>query len=233
MRLRRSQVRYGTTPAPVTPYQRAAQVWDERLGSARVQAARWMAMAFGCFGLAIALCAALVWQSSRSLVTPYVIEVEAGGTVRAVGEAATPYIPTDAQIAYHLARFVADVRSLPIDPIVLRQQWLKAYDFVTDRGAIALNEYARVADPFGRVGNQSTAVEVTSVVRASERSFQVRWIERQYLDGALRATERWTGILTLVLQVPRTEERVRRNPLGIYVDALHWGREINAEGDKR
>ena len=40
-------------------------------------------MAFGCFGLAIALCAALVWQSSRSLVTPYVIEVEAGGTVQA------------------------------------------------------------------------------------------------------------------------------------------------------
>jgi type IV secretion system protein TrbF len=61
----------------------------------------------------------------------------------------------------------------------------------------------------------------------------VRWIERQYLDGALRTTERWTGIVTLVLQVPRTEERVRRNPLGIYVDALHWSREINAEGDKR
>lgn len=233
MRLRRNQVRYGTTPAPVTPYQRAAQVWDERLGSARVQAARWMAMALSCFVLVVALCAALVWQSSRSLVTPYVIEVEAGGTVRAVGEAATPYTPTDAQIAYHLARFVADVRSLPIDPIVLRQQWLKAYDFVTDRGAIALNEYARAADPFGRVGNQSTAVEVTSVVRASERSFQVRWIERQYVDGSLRTTERWTGILTLVLQVPRSEERVRQNPLGIYVDALHWSREINAEGDKR
>ena len=233
MRLRRNQVRYSTTPAPVTPYQSAAQIWDDRIGTARVQAARWMTMAFGCFALVIVLCGALLWQSSRSLVTPYVIEVEAGGAVRAVGEAATPYAPTDAQIAYHLARFLSDVRSLPIDPIVLRQQWLKAYDYVTDRGAIALNDYARAADPFGRVGNQSIAVEVTSVVRASDRSFQVRWIERQYVDGALRTTERWTGIVTLVLQVPRTDERVRKNPLGIYVDAINWSREISPEVDKR
>ena len=28
----------GEAPAPVTPYQKAVQVWDERIGSARVQA---------------------------------------------------------------------------------------------------------------------------------------------------------------------------------------------------
>ncbi len=44
---RRSSVRYGRTPEPETPYQRAAQVWDERIGSARVQARNWRYMAFG------------------------------------------------------------------------------------------------------------------------------------------------------------------------------------------
>ena len=38
MRFRRAVQRYGRTPEPVTPYQRAGQVWDERIGSARVQA---------------------------------------------------------------------------------------------------------------------------------------------------------------------------------------------------
>lgn len=33
---KRPSVHYGRTPEPVTPYQRAAQVWDERIGSARV-----------------------------------------------------------------------------------------------------------------------------------------------------------------------------------------------------
>jgi type IV secretion system protein TrbF len=35
---RRPNIRYGKTPEPETPYQRAGQVWDERIGSARVQA---------------------------------------------------------------------------------------------------------------------------------------------------------------------------------------------------
>ena len=29
---------YGEEPAPVTPYQKAVQVWDEKVGSAHVQA---------------------------------------------------------------------------------------------------------------------------------------------------------------------------------------------------
>jgi len=44
---RRPSVHYGRMPEPVTPYQKAAQVWDERIGSARVQARNWRLMAFG------------------------------------------------------------------------------------------------------------------------------------------------------------------------------------------
>ena len=32
MRFKRPQVRYADTPQPATPYQAAAQVWDERIG---------------------------------------------------------------------------------------------------------------------------------------------------------------------------------------------------------
>src|SRR5207248_11390971 len=34
MKFKRPTQRYGRTTEPVTPYQRAAQVWDERIGSA-------------------------------------------------------------------------------------------------------------------------------------------------------------------------------------------------------
>lgn len=228
MRFRRPQVHYSDTPVPVTPYQAAAQVWDQRLGSARVQASNWRLMAFGCLSLALLMAGGLVWRSGQSLVTPYVVEVDVAGEVRAVGEAATPYQPTDAQIAYHLARFVGSVRSLSTDPIVVRQNWLDAYDYTTDRGAATLNEHARENDPFARIGQNSTAVEVTSVVRASDSSFQLRWIERHYVNGLLSGTERWTAVLSVVLQPPRNEERLRRNPLGIYVNGLSWSRELDA-----
>ena len=220
MLFKRPQVRYSDTPEPVTPYQAAAQVWDNRIGSARVQAKNWRLMAFGCLILALLMAGGLVWRSAQSIVTPYVVEVDSAGRVRAVGEAATPYKPNDAQIAYHLARFLTDVRSLSIDLIVVRQNWLEAYEYTTDKGAATLNDYARANDPFARIGQNSVSVEVTSVVRASESSFQMRWIERSYANGAPSGTERWTAVASVVLQPPRTEERLRRNPLGIYINGL-------------
>ena len=226
MLFKRPQVRYSDTPEPVTPYQAAAQVWDNRIGSARVQAKNWRLMAFGCLSLALLMAGGLVWRSAQSIVTPYVVEVDSAGQVRAVGEAATPYKPNDAQIAYHLARFLTDVRSLSIDPIVVRQNWLEAYAYATDKGAATLNDYARSNDPFARIGQNSVSVEVTSVVRASESSFQMHWIERSYANGAPSGTERWTAVASVVLQPPRTEERLRRNPLGIYVNGLSWSREL-------
>jgi type IV secretion system protein VirB5 len=71
---------------------------------------------------------------------------------------------------------------------------------------------------------------VTSVVRASPSSFQVRWIERRYENAALTGTERWTAILSIVVQAPRSEAQLRKNPLGIYVNGLNWSRELGANG---
>ncbi|MCL4791817.1 MAG: conjugal transfer protein TrbF [Gammaproteobacteria bacterium] len=230
MRFRRPSVRYSTTPPPATPYQAAQQRWDERIGSARVQALNWRRMAFGCLILSGFIAGGLLAQLGRSTITPYVVEVDRLGEVRAVGPATETYRPSEAQLAYHLEQFIRRVRSRSIDPIVLRDNWLAAYDTVTDRGAATLNDYARTNDPFARVGQTSVAVEVTSVVRASANSFQVRWIERAYANGALATTERWTAILTVLLNPPRDEQRLRQNPLGIYVDGLNWSRELNATG---
>jgi type IV secretion system protein VirB5 len=83
--------------------------------------------------------------------------------------------------------------------VVVRQNWLKAYDFVTDRAAVTLNEYARNNDPFAKVGRESVAVEVTSLVRASESSFQVRWLERLFEGGALKDTKYLTGLFSVVI----------------------------------
>ncbi|MBB4303153.1 type IV secretion system protein VirB5 [Rhodobium orientis] len=223
---KRPATHYGKTPEPETPYQKAAQVWDERIGSARVQAKNWRLMAFGCLILTTGFASALVWQSTRGTVVPWVVQVDALGEAQAVAPAAADYEPADPQIAFHLARFIENVRAIPADPIIMRQNWLRAYDFTTDRGALALNDYARANDPFTKVGEQQVAVEVSSVIRASPNSFRIAWSERYYENGQLSATERWTAILTIVIQPPRNAERLRKNPLGIYVNAVHWSKEL-------
>ena len=223
---KRAATHYGKAPEPETPYQKAAQAWDERIGSARVQAKNWRLMAFGCLLLTAGMGAALVWQAARGTIVPWVVQVDQLGAAQAVAPAVADYSPTDPQIAFHLARFIEQVRGLPADPIVVRQNWLRAYDFTSDRGAVALNDYARANDPFTRVGRQQVAVEVSSVIRASPDSFRVAWTERRYENSQLAGTERWTAILTVVIQPPRDAERLRRNPLGIFVNAINWSREL-------
>jgi type IV secretory pathway TrbF-like protein len=222
----RPSVRYGETPEPVTPYQKAAQVWDERLGSARVQAANWRIAALSSTTLSVLLGLTLLLAVGRSAVVPYVVEVDRLGEVRAVGPAIEPYQPSDAQIAHFLARFIENVRSLSVDPVIVRTNWLHAYDFVTDRGAQALNEYAREADPFSKIGARTATAEVTSVVRASNDSFEIRWKESTYENGAVAKTERFTGVVSVLLKSPSNAETLRKNPLGLYVHSLNWSRDL-------
>ena len=223
---RRPSVRYGRTPAPETPYQKAAQAWDERIGSARVQARNWRLIAFGNLVLAAGLAGALVWQATRGTIVPWVVEVDKLGEAQVVAPASADYRPSDAQIAWYLAQFIERVRSVGVDPIILRQNWLKAYDFVTDHGALALNDYARTNDPFGKLGKAQVAVDVSSVIRASPDSFRIAWVERRYENDALAATERWTAIVTVAIETPHDADRLRKNPLGVFVHAINWSKEL-------
>lgn len=224
---KRATTSYGRTPEPETPYQKAAQVWDTRMGDALVRARNWRLMAFGCLTLALGLSAGVIWQAGRSTVTPYVVEVDRLGEVREVGPATESWSPSDAQIAWHLARFIENVRALSIDPIVVRQNWLAAYDYTTSEAANTLNDFARDSDPFGKVGKKTVTVEVTSVVRSSPGSFDVRWREEEFENGSRAAVTRHRAVLTVILKPPRTEEALRKNPLGIYVHAVNWSRELD------
>ncbi len=226
---KRSIQRYATTPEPVTPYQRAAQAWDDRIGSARVQAKNWRLAAFGALGLASTMGLGLIWLSTQSRVVPYVVQVDKQGGVSAVAPAIQHYVPSDAQIAYFLARFITDVRSLSIDPVVVRNNWLEAYDYTTDRGAVFLNNAAQKNDPFKAIGESTASVQVTSVVRVSDTSFQVKWREQHFERDALSRTERWTAILSIVTKEPANADVLHENPLGLYVNGINWSRELTPD----
>src|SRR5258707_6713616 len=104
----RPSVHYGRAPEPVTPYQKAAQVWDERLGSARIQAKNWRLMAFGSLFLSGGLAGRLALQSTQGTITPWVVEVDHLGQAQAVAPASSFYHPADPSIAFHLTRLLAN-----------------------------------------------------------------------------------------------------------------------------
>ena len=76
---KRPTTHYGKAAEPETPYQRAAQVWDERIGASRIQAKNWRLMAFGSLILSAGFATALVVQSARGTIVPWVVQVDRVG----------------------------------------------------------------------------------------------------------------------------------------------------------
>ena len=218
--------RLSKTPEPETPYRQAQQLWDNRMGSSLAHARTWRTAAFCSFGLAGAMAAGVVVLALRPAAVPFVIEASETGEARLVGPAMSAYEPSDAQLSWHIARFIEMVRGLPSDAIVVRQNWLRAYDWATQGGAQVLNAMAEEDDPFAKVGKETVAVEVLSVVRASPTSFQLRWRESTYNAGTLVHVERYTGVATVVIDPPSTPERLQKNPLGLYIHGLTWSRDL-------
>src|SRR5258705_2589521 len=101
---RRPAVRYGRTPQPETPYQKAAQVWDERIGAARVQAKNWRLMAFGSLILSAGFSFALVWQSLSGTVVPLVVQVDKFGEGQALAPPIAGHRPAHPQVPCALSR---------------------------------------------------------------------------------------------------------------------------------
>ena len=119
MKWKRASNKFGKTPVPVTPYQKAGQVEDRRLGRANARGNRWCLAFCGAMGLAALSTSGLIYQSAQASIVPWVVEVDETGAVKASGPAQVNFKPSDAQIAHQLARFISNVRSVSIDPCLL------------------------------------------------------------------------------------------------------------------
>lgn len=205
-----------------TPYQRAAQVWDDRMGLSVAHARNWRRIAVANFGLAVFLGAGWWVQADRAVVKPFVVEVSDWGETQRITAIGGRYEPNDAQVGHALAGWIRDVRSKSIDPIVLRQNWLRAYDLLTPRAAAFLNTWAQAHDPFADVGREAVNVEVLNVVRRSARTFDLQWRETRFVNGQSAGSERWRALITTGVQAPRTEAELMKNPLGLKIEDVSW-----------
>jgi type IV secretory pathway TrbF-like protein/sugar phosphate permease len=217
----------------VSLYDKAIEAWEDRLRAAQTQIASWRLAALGSITVAFLLGVTFVRTASDSVVTPYPIAVEHLGTVHTTDYAKQSYRPLDALIAYFIARFFEDIRSLSMDPVVVYSRWLRAYRYLTERGARTLNDYTTKADPFSKIGIETTAVEIVSIVRDSANSFEARWKETTREKQGELGTEQFTGAVTIVFKTSDTPEVLRDNPLGLYIHGLNWSRDFRDEDTSR
>ena len=219
-----------TSPETLNPYARGAAAWDERIGSARVQARNWRYIAFAAMLLALVSTAGAVVLGVKKQVATYVVEVDKAGMPGRITLVSEPYRPDTAQVGYFVGEVVRLVRDRPLDPVVMRQQWTRAYQFLAGQAVNAMNEYAANDNGLRSLpGQGATArtVEIGSVLQKSEGTFQVRWVETTYSGGVRRSREEYTGLFQVKIMRPRDEADTFKNPIGVYITNFTWGREFS------
>ncbi|MFN3463233.1 MAG: conjugal transfer protein TrbF [Terricaulis sp.] len=207
-----------------TPYKRAQQEWDARMGSAVLSARTWRRVAFACLALMAALVLGLTVVALQQRTFVHVVEVDPQGQVLSVRSVDGRWSPSEAQTAYHLGRFVRLVRSLPTDGVVLRENWLEAYRFLTPQAAAQLTEIARQDDPFLSLGRVGRTVYIRSIIARSDRSYEVSWIERSTNGAGMNDGEAYSGVFTVTTRPPRTADDIAVNPLGLLISDFSWSR---------
>jgi type IV secretion system protein VirB5 len=213
---------------PVSPYQRAKQEWDARIGNAIVQASNWRFATFGTLLLCFLLVFGLIYQSSKSSVVPYIIQVGQNGEVLSVSKAVeTNRTPQDNEIKYFLGKWIQDVRGLPLDIVVKKQNWISSYYFMRQSAAVKMNEIIKKDNPMSKVGEQTIAAKLTSIVKMSTQSYQCRWVEEVFSkEGAMLDTYKMTAIITVDFSRPKNEKDIFINPLGLYIKDFSWSKDI-------
>lgn len=223
---RRAADRYGASAPTESPYLRAGQEWDRRIGNQAVQAHSWKLATFAALGVAALAIGGLIYQSNNRAIATYVVPIDKYARPGRIELAGRAYNPTSAEIGYFLADWVTRTRSKSIDPIVIRDNWTSAYRFVAGGAVGQLNEFAKAHDPFANAGQEAVSVEVISVLARSPATYQVQWRETTYVQGATTSSATWTGLFTTKIQPPKNEAELRANPLGVYITTFQWSREL-------
>lgn len=208
-------------------YLAARREWNERYGDYIAQANSWRLAAIAALGVAAVAVAGNVWQSTRSRVQPYVVEVDKLGDALAIQRAdvAAP-VPVNV-IRAQLARYVQDVRTVSVDVQAERAFINEAYAMV-DRNSAALsflNEHFASSNPFERAATETATAHVESVLPLpGGKTWRIEWREDTLArDGRPEVSKHWEATVTVSINPPTTEAGVLANPTGLFVEACSWG----------
>ena len=208
-----------------TPYLRAAQQWDHRIGDARAQARNWRLMAFSSIAIAGIFAAGFAYEATRVKVAAYYVPVDEIGRPGHVELVGNVYTPSNAAIIYFLSEWTRTMFAKPTDPIVAREDLLKDFSVLRGNAATSMNQWASANDPMKDLGHIARTVAINAVLQRSDQSWQVDWTESTFTDGSKSNDVKYTGLFTVETVPPTNQSELLANPLGLHITAINWSRE--------
>jgi type IV secretory pathway TrbF-like protein len=215
----------GTSLPQETPYQRAAQVWDQRIGDGYAHARNWRLMAFCMAGVSCIFAAGFVYEATRTQIAAYYVPISEIGRPGKVVLAGNTYTPTNAAITYFLSDWVRTTFARPLDPVVLRENMLRSFAVLRGKAFTTMTEWASENDPMKDIGHAARTVTIDAILQRTDTTWEVDWTETSFTDGSRSGVARYTGLLSVDSTPPADQAELLANPLGLHLNSVTWSRE--------
>ncbi|MDG6882809.1 conjugal transfer protein TrbF [Phocoenobacter uteri] len=194
----------------------------------------WQIASLSALFIVAILAGGYVAEKKESKFIPYIVEVNQLGQSM-TSKIAQRAIPTDPRIIKAtLAEFISNLRLVTPDSELQKRAIRKVYYHLLDNtpGIKQTNEFFSddKSNPFHRAEKVIVNCEILSVLPQTKKSWQVTWLEHvRSHNGDDLGTTRRTGIIQVIVKEntnDTTEDEIRRNPLGIFIQSYALSEEI-------
>lgn len=227
-----SPISFKPSEASSSSFRAAHDKWDMRLGAPTVQTKNWRIAALINSAILLLVVFALLLVLNQQKVIPVIVGLDKEtGEPHVIGPVdSKPYEPSELAIKYFLSQFIQNVRSVPLDPILIKRNWLKAYSFMRKDAAGLLNEMTEKDpnSPLKKIGKILISVDPAGVIEVpGTNSYQMRWKETVYSAQGTKLDEHMmAGIFIIEIEPPKDEQTLQNNPLGLFIKSFSWNREL-------
>ena len=206
-----------------SPFLRARLEWNDRFYGLARGKRNWQIVASALLLSNIVLSGALAWLSTQSRITPFVVEVDRLGQAASFGPAERLRRTDERLLRYQLGIYMRDLRTVLTDADAQKELLTHAYAYTRGPAVAFLNEHFLEQNPFEIAGRRRVGVEIRSILRLSEETWQIQWLESvRSLDGHQTESRGWQAVLTFEVDPPSSTEVILTNPLGLYVTEINW-----------
>ncbi|MGN1394584.1 MAG: VirB8/TrbF family protein [Succinivibrionaceae bacterium] len=213
------------------PFLSTRRTWNDYIAAQTASRKLWQTMT--CLSMLIALIAVFgcVYNSTKSKYIPYVVEVDKLGHVAPTsGPLQISTFKNQRVIKATLASFIEEARSVTPDVDIQKNYIIRLYNKInsSDPATMKMNDFLNGdpdKNPFKRAETEMVSVEITSILAQSETTYQVEWNEHtRTRTGALKESSHWKALISIYVVDSRdfTEQMIRSNPAGIYVQNFSW-----------
>lgn len=224
-------------PAEISgnPYLSARKHWNEHTKGLMNAARLWQAVALLCLMITLVAIGGVLHLASQSKFIPYIIEMDKLGQTAAVAPAQLATPVDQRLVRANLAAFISNARLVTPDIALQRKAVLAVYAMLhgDDPAAAKMTAWLNgneASNPFQRAAKETVETEIVSVIPQSPDSWQIEWNEKLFDRQGVPIGQpyRMKALATVEIVPPdasTTEEKLRQNPLGVYVKDFSWSKQ--------